>query len=122
MKKIRNFRDLVVWQKSHELFLRLAGDVEGFPGGIVSKVIADQVIRSSGSISANLAEGFGRRQGKEYVHYLIISRGSTTETWNWLMKCRDLGWIEAEEFGYYESVVEEILKMLNKMIGQKLNH
>jgi four helix bundle protein len=82
--------------------------------------VIDQFLRSSGSISANIAEGFGRRQGKEYLHYLIVARGSTTETLNWLIKCVDIGWMTQEKFKVMESTIEEILKMLNKMIGQKM--
>lgn len=122
MGEIRSFEDLIVWQKSHQLFLDVAGDVETFPNSRVATVIVNQVLRSSGSISANIAEGFGRRMGKEYTHYLIVARGSTTETINWYLKCRDLRLVSAGTFETRRSLLEEILKMLNKMISQKLNH
>lgn len=121
MEKIRSFQDLIVWQKAHKLFLEIIKDVESFPKTQATKVVIDQLLRSCGSISANIAEGFGRRQGKEYIHYLIVARGSTTETLNWLMKCFDLKWIDEEMFKLREDVIEEILKMLNKMIGQKMS-
>jgi len=121
MGKINDFRELIVWQKSHKLFLEIIKDVETFPKTQSAKVVINQIIRSCGSISANIAEGFGRRQGKEYVHYLIVARGSTTETLNWLIKCVDIGWISKEKFCIMESTVIEILKMLNKMIGQKIS-
>jgi len=82
-----NYRQLIVWQKSHRLFLELMTEVEGFPKTRAAGIVTDQLLRSSGSISANIAEGFGRRQGKEYVHYLIVARGSTTDTL----------WLDAEE-------------------------
>jgi four helix bundle protein len=97
-------------------------DVEEFPDGRVSSVIANQLLRSAGSISANVAEGFGRRMGKEYTHYLIVARGSTTETLDWYLKCRDLKLVTAAIFEERRSLLEEVLKMLNKMISQKLNH
>ena len=90
---IKDFRDLIVWQKSHQLFLDIIKDVELFPKTQAARIIIDQILRACSSISANIAEGFGRRKGKEYLHYLIISRGSTTETLNWLIKCLDIGWI-----------------------------
>jgi len=119
MGQIRSFRDLVVWQKAHRLFLDVVKDVEAFPRGLPGRVVADQLLRSSGSISANISEGFGRRKGKEYVHYLIVARGSTTETLNWLLKARDLEWINEEAFESRESLIVEILRMLNAMIAQK---
>jgi four helix bundle protein len=122
MDRLRSFRELVVWQKAHQLFLDFVKDVELFPRTQIGKIVADQILRSSASISANIAEGFGRRKGKEYVHYLIVARGSTTETLNWLIKCLDMGWVNKELWSMREGMVEEILKMLNKMIGQKINY
>ena len=121
MGEIHDFRDLIVWQKSHQLFLDIVNDVEKFPKTQASKIIADQVLRSCGSISASIAEGFGRRQGKEYLHYLIVARGSTTESLNWLIKCFDIGWLTKEASREREETIQEIMKMLNKMIGQKIN-
>jgi four helix bundle protein len=77
-------------------------------------------LRSASSISANIAEGFGRRTGKEYTHYLIVARGSTTETLNWYLKCRDLHLIEPAVFANRRATLEEILKMLNRMVSQQL--
>jgi len=121
-EKVRDFTDLIVWQKAHQLFLDVVKDVENFPKTNIRKILSDQLIRAVSSISANIAEGFGRRQGKEYLHYLIVARGSTTETLNWLIKCRDLGWLKDQTYNDRESLCKEILKMLNKMIGQKLIH
>jgi four helix bundle protein len=121
MNNIQHFRELIVWQKAHQLFLDIVKDVELLPKTQTARVVIDQIIRSCGSISANIAEGFGRRKGKEYLHYLIIARGSTSETLNWLIKCVDIGWIDKGKFNIRESLIEEIMKMLNKMIGQKIN-
>jgi four helix bundle protein len=68
MGEIKSFEDLIVWQKAHRLFLEVARDIEVFPNGRTANVIANQLLRSAGSISANIAEGFGRRMGKEYLH------------------------------------------------------
>lgn len=48
---------------------------------------------------------------------LIIARGSTTETQNWLLKCLDLGYISGEIFQARDQVCIEILKMINSLIG-----
>lgn len=47
---------------------------------IRGKEIARQLIRSAGSISANIEEGYGRGYEKEYSRFLRISRGSARET------------------------------------------
>jgi four helix bundle protein len=117
MEKIK-FTDLIVWQKSHKLFLDVVGDVETFPKKRAADVIANQLLRSSSSTSANIAEGNGRHKGKEYEHYLIVARGSLTETENWLIKCRDLGYISEDIFKSRETQIDEILRMLNSLIGK----
>ena len=80
MGRIESFRELTVWQKSHQLFLDIANDVELFPQKRVAWIIVDQILRLSSFISANISEGFGRRSSAHYIHFLVISRGSTTET------------------------------------------
>jgi four helix bundle protein len=114
---MESFRELTVWQKSHELFLKIANDVELFPKNRVGWIISDQILRSSSSISANISEGFGRRSSADYTHFLAISRGSTTETQNWLMKCRDLGYMTEGIFDERAGICSEIVKMLNALIG-----
>jgi four helix bundle protein len=103
--------------KIHQLFLDIANDVELFPKKRVAWIIADQILRSSSSISANISEGFGRRSSADYIHFLVISRGSTTETQNWLIKCRDLGYITKTVVAERAGICNEILKMLNALIG-----
>ena len=120
MGEIRSFEDLIVEQKAHRFFLDVVQDVDAFSPGTAGRVIANQVLRSASSISANIAEGFGRRTGKEYTHYLIVARGSTTETLDWYIKCRDLHLIDAAVFVTRRAALEEILKMLNRMVSQQL--
>jgi four helix bundle protein len=115
--KVRAFTDLVVWQKSHQLFLAIVDDVEGFPKKRAAWVISDQILRSSASISSNISEGFGRKTRADYEHFLIIARGSTTETQSWLIKCKDLGYITRQTFALRDGVCREIIKMLNSLIG-----
>ncbi|MBC2695027.1 MAG: four helix bundle protein [Desulfobacteraceae bacterium] len=95
----------------------IANDMELFPKKRVAWIISDQILRSSSSISANISEGFGLRSSSDYIHFLVISRGSTTETQNWLIKCRDLGYMTEEIFDERSGICSEIVKMLNALIG-----
>jgi len=119
--EIRSFEDLIVWQKAHQFFLDVVRDADPFKRSMAARVIANQVLRSASSISSNIAEGFGRRTGKEYTHYLIVARGSTTETLDWYLKCRDLDLVDLVVFANRRAMLEEILKMLNRMISQQLS-
>lgn len=52
--------------------------------------VTKQLIRSAGSIAANIEEGFGRGFGKEYAYFLRVSLGSTRETRGWYYRSRRL--------------------------------
>ncbi|MEW6096941.1 MAG: four helix bundle protein [bacterium] len=75
-----------MWQMGMTLFEMVVKDVELFPKTEAGRIIANQILRSVSSITANIAEGYGRRKGKEFAHYLYIARGSTNETIDWYEK------------------------------------
>jgi four helix bundle protein len=111
-REIRHFKDLMVWQRSHQLFLDLVRDIEKLDKTVVSRVIADQIIRSVGSISANIAEGFNSRTTKQYLNFLDIARRSAAESENWFYKLRDLGYLSKETS---QARINECLE-LNRML------
>jgi len=114
---IKHYTDLIVWQRSHKLFLDIVKDVDIFPNKRAANTIADQIIRSSGSISANIAEGFNRSKAK-FLNSLDIALGEANETENWLYKIRDLRYIEII---IAENQIEEtkiICRMLNSLIAK----
>jgi four helix bundle protein len=80
MNEVRGYRDLLVWEKSHKLANRIFDLVEEFPKTKGAEVIIKQVLRSSTSIPANIAEGYGGRKGNEFVSYLYQARRSIPET------------------------------------------
>ena len=112
---IKHFTDLEVWQKAHQLFLDLCNDVNMFPSKRSAMVIADQILRSSGSISANIAEGFNRSKAK-FLNSLDIALGETNETENWLYKLRDLGLVPLAPASQGLDRCREIGRMLNGLI------
>jgi len=113
MGKVRSFRDLVVWQKAHELFLHTVRDVEGFPRTRVARIMTDQLVRAVASIGANIAEGYGGHKGREFQHYLIVARRSAVEAQNWFINCKDLGLIDGETFERRYQSCDEIITMIN---------
>jgi len=93
--KVRHFTDLEVWRRSHRLFLDLLVDLEHLPHTRAAAVLADQTVRSLGSIGANIAEGFNRSQRK-YLSSLDIASGEAAEAENWLYKVRDAGFMDSD--------------------------
>ncbi len=113
---MKDFRELKVWQMAMELFMEVVRDVGGFPKTEVARIIASQILRNVSSITANIAEGYGRRKGKEFQHYLYIARGSVNETIDWYEKLKRLGYIELEVFEKREGCCQQLRAMLTKMI------
>ena len=90
--RIRQFTDLTVWQNAHELALFVYKATETFPDRERFGITA-QVRRSSASVAANIAEGFGRRTTGELLRALQIARGEVEETRYFLILSRNLGFL-----------------------------
>jgi four helix bundle protein len=116
-QKITDFTDLIVWQKAKMMFLNVVGDMRTISGGKASFVIMQQVIRSAGSISANIAEGFGRKGQREFAYFLGISKGSACETQDWYYKLEGLSFLPPELVHQRIIAAREIIWMLNKLIS-----
>jgi four helix bundle protein len=76
--KNRGYMKLIVWQKAMELFEHV-WKITYVESKIDFKLRA-QVADAAQSISANIAEGYGRRSVKEYIQFLYVALGSAAET------------------------------------------
>jgi four helix bundle protein len=114
---VRNYKDLMVWEKAHKLNLAIYKETNAFPKeerfGLMS-----QVRRASSSIPANLAEGCGRRSDGEMGRFVQIAMGSGAELSYHLLLCRDLGILGAAEFLRLSADLEEVMRMLSALSGR----
>jgi len=78
--RIQEFQDLVVWQKVPEFFRLIVSDAEKFPTTLAARIVTGQSIRAVGSISANIAEGFGRKSSTEFGYHRGIAKGEASES------------------------------------------
>jgi len=78
--------------------------------------IGKQFVKSADSISANIAEGFGRFHFKENKNFLYYSRGSAFETLDWLWKAKSRKMIAASDADDLERKLENFLIKLNAYI------
>lgn len=115
-QKVSSFTDLVVWQKADAMFGMICDDVATLPNNRAAWVVTDQIVRSVGSISANIAEGYGSGYRQEFIRALKIARKENSESLNWLYKCRDRKFITMARFKEYERMSEEIRLMLNSFV------
>lgn len=73
---IQRFEDIIAWQKAQDLAVKIYGEF-GYSRDFSFK---DQICRAVVSISNNIAEGFDRNTtSKEFVRFLLISKGSCAE-------------------------------------------
>ncbi|MDD5560541.1 MAG: four helix bundle protein [Candidatus Omnitrophica bacterium] len=118
MKKIESFRDLTVWQESHELVLEAYKATQYFPEeekfGLIS-----QMRRSAVSFPANIAEGFKRRGKKDKIYFYNISQGSLSELHYYVILAKDLGF--RLNLNKIDSLINEIGRMLRAVIASLEN-
>jgi four helix bundle protein len=72
---IKRFEELEIWQLARELCKKLIGLSETTSLG-KDFSLKDQILRSSGSVMDNIAEGFERDGKKEFINFLYIAKGS----------------------------------------------
>lgn len=112
---MRDFRQLIVWQKSHAFTLSVYRATESFPQRELYG-LTSQLRRSAASVSANIAEGCGRGSDAELGRFLTIAAGSASESEYHLILALDLGYLPDVEFGPLSKCIEEVKRMLAAFI------
>lgn len=115
--EIRNFKDLIVWQKSVNLSIHVYHLTKSFPDG-ERFGLTSQIRRCAVSVASNIAEGKQRSTTKDYVNFLKISRGSLAELETQLIIAEKLRFVEKTSYNNIAMEIEVISKMLNAMIGK----
>lgn len=112
---IKSFTDLRVWQKGHELVVDIYRTTKGFPKD-EAYGLTSQIRRSAASVTANIAEGFGRQTYKEKVQFYYMAQGSLTELKDQLLIARDVGYLNQEDFGRLSDLANETHALLQGFI------
>jgi four helix bundle protein len=111
----RSFMELDSWKKGRALRKEMKILSDSFPSEEKYK-LCDQLIRSSRSVTANIAEGHGRFHYKENAQYCRMSRGSATECIDHLSVALDCNYIDRKDFLDYQNKYEDVIKILNGYI------
>jgi four helix bundle protein len=112
------FFELKMWQKASDLLKDTVNDIESFPKRIGAQRISNQLFDSVSSISANIAEGFGRRSKKEFAHSCTIARGECDESRNWYYQCKNISLLPESIVQKRDIQLLEIRKLLSSFISR----
>jgi len=111
-----NFESLDVWKECRIFRIQISTIVKTFP--IEEKYrLTDQIIRSSRSVTANIAEGHGRYHFQENSQFCRQARGSLTETLDHLLGALDEKYIDEIQLNEFREQYEKCIKLLNGYIG-----
>ena len=114
-KKIRNFRELNVWNKAIEIVKNIYSLSKNFPNQETFELI-QQMQRCSVSIPSNIAEGFNRFPNKEFIHFLYIALGSCAQLETQLEIAFELSYVNLELKNILLEKIDHESRMLTNLI------
>jgi len=114
---ITSYKDLEVWRKSVDLVSHTYILTKKFPHEEIYG-LTSQIRRACISVPANIAEGWGRRSTKMYIHALRISRGSLLELETEILIAHNLNYLVDSDYIEIIEKITEINKMLNSLISK----
>jgi len=115
MRKTVNYKELIVWQKSMDLAVRVFEVTKKFPKEELYGIVS-QMRRAAYSTPSNIAEGYCRGRKREYKQFLQIAYASAAELETQLIISYRTKILPSDDFKSLNSLLTEVLKMLNKMI------
>jgi four helix bundle protein len=121
---LKNYRELIVWQKSYQLCIEIYRIMKDFSKeerfGLTS-----QVRRAAVSVPSNIAGGYGRKTTPEYIRALYVAYGSHCELETQILLCGDSGYIKLadmkrlqEEIGEVERMLKALIKSLERKVSK----
>lgn len=112
---IKTVFDLEVFNLSYRVAMEVFHFTRNFPKE-ERYSLTDQIVRSSRSVSANIAEGWGKRiYENEFKKHLIYAMGSLEETKVWLYFSKDCNYITNEIFTDLEKKLDELGAKIYKL-------
>jgi len=111
-----SYQDLIVWQRSIDLVGEIYRLTSFFPKS-ETYGLTNQMRRAAVSIPSNIAEGYARKHRQEYIQFSRISFSSGAELETQIIIAKRLKLAPVSEFEKSEELLDETMKMLNKLIA-----
>ena len=113
---VRNYKDLLVWQKAIELVTVVYAATKDFPSEEMYG-LKSQLRRAAVSVPSNIAEGQGRASTGEFRQFLGNAKGSLLEVETQLIIAQHLGIMRSETAAPLMKTLAEVLRMLNGLVA-----
>ena len=113
---VRNFRDLIVWQRSMDLAVAVYEITRDFPDGERYGLVS-QMRRAAVSIPSNIAEGHSRNSTGEFIQAVGVAKGSLAELQTQMELSQRLGLLGRDRQEDFESKFIDIARMLNSLLN-----
>ena len=114
---MQNYKDLKVWEKSHQFTLSVYEFSKAFPREEIYS-LTNQLRRAASSIPANIAEGCGKRTQLDFANFLNIALGSVNESEYFILLSKDLGYLQIDKYESLTVSINEIKAMLIVLISK----
>jgi four helix bundle protein len=111
---IKDFKDLIVWQKAMDAVLLVYKLVKKLPKEEMY-ALSDQMRRAAVSIPSNIAEGQARNSDKEFAQFLAIAKGSKAELETQLLLCVTIGYLTEQDIQDVVEILQEVAKIINAL-------
>jgi four helix bundle protein len=108
---MRDFRELKVWQKAHQVALEVYLQSRNFPADERFGLTA-HLRKSATSVPSNIAEGCGRDGEKELARFCSIAAGSASELEYQLLLAHDLEYLPRDAYAVLNEQIAEVKRML----------
>ena len=115
----KTFRDLIVWQKAHQLVLKIYQHTKDFPSDEKYGLVSD-MRRAARSVPTNIVEGYKRKGYKDALNFFNISEASLEELKYHTLLSFDLGYLDVVKYRELENLEKEVGRLLDKW--QKTYH
>ena len=112
---MRDFRKLQVWEKSHELTLKIYELTSQFPREEIYG-LTNQIRRACTSIPTNIAEGCGRESTADFARFLQIAMGSAGETEYLILLAHNLKYFNAKQYVELTDAIVSVKKMRTSLL------
>jgi four helix bundle protein len=112
---LKSYKNLIGYQKAYSLSLQIYKVTKDYPQDEKFGLIS-QMRRSAVSIPCNIAEGYSRKNIKEYLQFLHVAYGSCSELETLISLSQDLGLLNTEKYARLNALQEEVSKLINGLM------